>query len=231
MRRTIAPALCLALLAFFMLGCLGIDLFGDDVRPDPGEEEAMLAENAAREEALAQQQAALSAEAQAAPEGTDTIVQITLSGENLPYHTRALNETQFYLRRVGGVVTASNSNAFEESAGTDMTRRGTDSVSFDGDYDIVNERITGTLTIRTTGSATGGQGFSNNDLDYTFTGTLTLERRDEWATEWAGTVTGNSTLTQTWTGMDSPDDVTAYSVDWAATSSYHRDLTDYWAPR
>lgn len=149
-----------------------------------------------------------------APEGTDEVLTFAFQGENPAHHTGLLGRTVFYVDYEAGTVKASESEPFEEPAGS-QTRRGTDSIEFNGTYDSAAKTFSGTLTIRTEGTATGSESPANT-VTYTMTGQFEASFSDD---TWTGKVIGSSRLTQAWAderGLDVDDNL---SVDWTATSA------------
>ena len=100
-------------------------------------------------------------------ENADEKIVFSYTGENQSYHTGLRNKTVFYIDYKTGTVMASEAASFEEPAGTDMIRRGTDTVKFEGTYDVNTNLILGELAIYTQGTATGGSGNCDNTITYT----------------------------------------------------------------
>jgi len=92
-----------------------------------------------------------------------------------------------------------------------MTRRGTDSVKFDGVYFADKKMISGDYFLYTQGLATGGSGNYDNTLTYKLDGRLTVRLVDG---QWLGTVRGTSTLTQVWPGGEQDKEVTTHDIIW-----------------
>jgi hypothetical protein len=147
-------------------------------------------------------------------EDPDESIVFSYTGENQSYHTGLRNRTVFYIDYDSGRVAASEEASFEESAGTGMTRRGTDSVKFEGTYDADTKSISGSLTIYTQGKATGGESNYDNTVTYKMDGTLSAQFVDG---RWVGTVKGTATLTQVWPGGEQANEVTTYNVEWSVT--------------
>jgi hypothetical protein len=141
----------------------------------------------------------------------DETIVFSYTGENQSYHTGLRNRTIFYIDYDTGRVAASEEASFEEPAGTEMTRRGTDSVKFEGTYDANTKSFSGNLNIHTQGTATGGDGNYNNTVTYNMDGILSAQFVDG---QWAGTVKGSSTLTQVWPGGEQSDEVTTNMIEW-----------------
>jgi hypothetical protein len=144
----------------------------------------------------------------APPENPDEQFVFSFAGENQSYHTGLRNKTVFYIDYETGSVVASEEASFEESTGT-QTRRGTDSVKFNGLYDANTKSFSGKLTLFTQGTATGSN--YDNTVTYTMDGTLSAEFVDG---QWVGTVTGTSTLKQVWLDGVNPDEVTTRGIEW-----------------
>jgi len=144
----------------------------------------------------------------APPENPDEQFVFSFAGENQSYHTGLRNKTVFYIDYETGSVVASEEASFEESTGT-QTRRGTDSVKFNGLYNANTKSFSGKLTLFTQGTATGSN--YDNTVTYTMDGTLSAEFVDG---QWVGTVTGTSTLKQVWLDGVNPDEVTTRGIEW-----------------
>jgi len=121
----------------------------------------------------------------------DSIV-FSYAGENQSYHTGLRNKTVFYIDYQTGAVLANEEASFEESAGTNRTRRGIDSVKFNGTYNKDSQSISGELIIYTEGNATGAED-GDDFLTYRMNGILNAHLVDG---QWIGTVTGSATLRQ-----------------------------------
>ena len=149
-------------------------------------------------------------------EDPDETVIFSYAGENQSYHTGLRNRTVFYIDYETGRVAANEKASFEEPAGTEMTRRGTDTVKFEGQYDGATKSFTGDFNIHTQGTATGGDGHYDNTVTYNLEGVLSAQFVDG---QWVGTVTGTATLTQVWPGGGYADEITNYSVEWTITGN------------
>ncbi len=147
-------------------------------------------------------------------EGADEKIVFSYAGENQSYHTGLRNRTVFYIDYDSGGVTASEEASFEEPAGTEMTRRGTDSVKFEGTYDAIMKSFSGNFNIYTQGTATGGDENYDNTVTYNMNGILSAQLIDGL---WVGSVNGTSTLTQVWPGGEQADQVTTYNIEWTIT--------------
>ena len=144
----------------------------------------------------------------------DEEIVFSYAGENQSYHTGLRNRTVFYINYFSGKVAANEEASFEEPAGTEMTRRGTDSVKFEGIYDANTLSFSGNFSIFTQGTATGGDGNYDNTLTYTMNGTLTAQLVDG---QWVGTVVGTATLKQVWAGGEKAEEVTTNNIEWTIT--------------
>jgi hypothetical protein len=219
-RRKIGAVLVVvAMLPLFLMGCSeggGIDIFGDNdaAQAQLEEERARKAvANPPTEDANPNP----SGSHAGVPVGTDEVLTMAYQGENLAYHTALLNSTAYYVDYETGAVTARGSKSFEEeeTAGV-LVRRGTDTVKFNGAYDPAAKTITGTLTVRTQGKATGGKGDYDNTLTFEMTGQLDMTLSGE---SWSGTVSGTSMLTQVWDSGDHAPCETPRTVKWTVTSA------------
>ena len=144
-------------------------------------------------------------------ENPDETVVFSYTGENQSYHTGLRNKTIFYIDYESGSVAASEEASFEEPAGTEITRRGTDSVKFEGTYDANTKSFSGNFNIHTQGTATGGDGNYDNTVTYKMDGILSAQFVDG---QWVGTVNGSSTLTQVWPGGEQSDEVATHNIEW-----------------
>lgn len=149
-------------------------------------------------------------------ENADEEIVFSYAGDNQSYHTGLRNRTVFYINYFSGRVAASEETSFEEPAGTEMTRRGTDSVKFEGTYDASTNSFSGNFSLFTQGTATGGDGNYDNTLTYTMNGTLTAQLVDG---QWVGTVVGNATLKQVWAGGEKAEEVTTNNIEWTITGT------------
>ena len=151
------------------------------------------------------------AQTKPAIEDPDETIVFSYTGENQSYHTGLRNRTIFYIDYDSGSVAASEEASFEEPAGTEMTRRGTDSVKFEGTYDADTKSFSGNFNIYTEGRATGGDGNYDNTVTYNMDGILSAQFVDG---KWVGTVNGTSTLTQVWPGGEQSDEVATNNIEW-----------------
>ena len=135
-------------------------------------------------------------------------------GENPSYHTGLRNRTAFYLDNDTGKVWADEKASFEEPFGI-QTAQGTDSIRFDGSYDDNTETFSGSYSITTQFTATGGESGSTN-VTYNLNGILSARLVDG---KWSGTVTGKSTLKQEWPGGDIADSLSESNINWTITST------------
>jgi len=149
-------------------------------------------------------------------ENADEEIVFSYAGENQSYHTGLRNRTVFYINYFSGKVAANEEASFEEPAGTEMTRRGTDTVKFEGTYDGSAVSFSGNFSISTQGTATGGDGNYDNTLTYNMNGILTAQLIDG---QWVGTVVGTATLKQVWPGGEQADEVTTNNIEWSITGT------------
>ncbi len=197
-RRGIALLLCVLALMVVTSGCMVLPPSPEDLTDDPPKEEGAPAGQTESE----------------APAGTDEVVYFTFSGNDLAYHTAILNETPFYIDHENKTVTANATRSFEEEAGI-QTRRGTDSLEFSGTYDPNGDLISGSLLVRTEGTASGG-GSSDTTIYYEMFGQLEGSLEGD---TWSGIVSGDKQFKQTWEGGELSPEESAGTIKWTFVSS------------
>jgi hypothetical protein len=145
----------------------------------------------------------------------DDKLTLAYEGENQSYHTGLRNRTVFYIDYDTNAVVADESDSFEEASG-ELTRRGTDTVTFSGWYHSANNTIQGRLTIFTEGTAVGAGERADwtNTVTYSMSGDVMMWYENG---EWTGQVEGTATLKQTWPSGRFSDEVATNKIYWDIT--------------